>query len=97
MENDDRVEALRSVRLVDLVGADTPLELSPTGYRGSCIHHSDPTRSLYVSYSSEIFHCFNCGFGGDAIKWTMRRHGIDEQASIARLLRSSEPSTPPKP
>ncbi len=89
MDDDYRSAVLRSVSLVDIVGEATPLVPATQGYRGSCIHHPDPTLSLFVISSPAIFHCFACGAGGDAVTWTMRRYGVDEESALARLAGSS--------
>lgn len=89
MNDDYRSAVLRSVSLVDIVGEATPLVTAAQGYRGSCTYHPDPTLSLYVISSPAIFHCFACGAGGDAVTWTMRRYGVDEESALARLASSS--------
>lgn len=51
--------------------------------RGRCPEHFDQSRSLHVR--EDLYFCFACGRGGDVIRWTMSRHGLDEPSAIAHL------------
>lgn len=59
--------------LVALISETIPLLPDRGSFRGACPGHPDPTRGLYVSSSSAIFHCFSCGRGGGATEWIALR------------------------
>jgi len=53
--------------------------LSPAGknFKGSCPFHKEKTPSFIVSPDRQIWHCFGCGAGGDAISFLMRYENIE--------------------
>lgn len=70
----------------DIVGGTTVLQ--PDGadtdrYRGSCPWHPGTGRSLYVS--PEGWYCFDCGAGGDAAQWIVRRDGVGTDEATAAV------------
>lgn len=74
--------------LADLVAATTPLrpfDADGDRQRGSCPFHADPTDSFYVT--GRVWYCFACHCGGDAVRWIMRRDGVDRDEAIALLQR----------
>lgn len=51
---------------------------SGTEYHGyhSNKHGSDSETSFKVNQEKGVYHCFNCGEGGDAINWLMNNRGM---------------------
>ncbi len=70
-------EALDRVRqatdIVELVSQHVSLKKSGANYLGLCPFHQEKTPSFTVSPSKQIFHCFGCGAGGDAVGFVMRQ------------------------
>ena len=67
---EDVVDKIKSeVDIVDFISEYIHLKKSGTNYMGLCPFHSEKTPSFSVSPSKEIFHCFGCGEGGDAISF----------------------------
>ncbi|NPA33061.1 MAG: DNA primase [Aquificae bacterium] len=65
----DIEELRRELDIVDVISEYLPLERVGSNYRTNCPFHPDKTPSFYVSPSRQIFKCFGCGVGGDAIKF----------------------------
>ncbi len=62
---------LNHVDIVDLVWRYVSIKKSGTNYAGLCPFHSEKSPSFLVSPSKQIFKCFGCGAGGNAIKFIM--------------------------
>ncbi|KJS76796.1 MAG: hypothetical protein JL56_04595 [Desulfotomaculum sp. BICA1-6] len=76
------------VDLVQLINED--IDLTPKGneYVGwDSRHDSDSKTSLKVSPEVGLWHCFNCGEGGDCFSWLMNYRGFSFHEAL-RLLAS---------
>ncbi len=71
---DEALERVRSATdIVELVSQHVSLKKSGANYLGLCPFHQEKTPSFTVSPSKQIFHCFGCGAGGDAVGFVMRQ------------------------
>lgn len=52
---------------------------------GLCPFHSEKTPSFTVNEEKQIFHCFGCGEGGDAVTFLMKIHKITFREAMKRL------------
>ncbi len=62
-------ELRREIDIVEVISEHINLERVGSNYRANCPFHPDRTPSFYVSPAKQIFKCFGCGVGGDAIKF----------------------------
>jgi len=67
--NSNVEKVLSAIDIVALVGRYLPLKKAGTNYKGLCPFHSEKTPSFTVNPLKQIFHCFGCGRGGDAISF----------------------------
>ncbi|WPX09490.1 DNA primase [Anaerocellum danielii] len=65
-------QVLSKVDIVDVVSMYVPLKKVGANFRALCPFHQERTPSFYVSPAKQIFHCFGCGVGGNAIHFVMR-------------------------
>ncbi len=70
----DRV--IESVDVVDVISTYLQLRKSGANYVGLCPFHQEKTPSFSVSPSKQIFHCFGCGEGGNAIGFLMKYENL---------------------
>jgi len=77
----------RELDIVDVVSEYIHLERAGTSYRASCPFHPDRTPSFYVSPSRQIFKCFGCGVGGDAIKFVSLYENVSYGEAAVSLAR----------
>ncbi|MDE2484684.1 MAG: DNA primase [candidate division NC10 bacterium] len=75
---------LASTDIVQLVGKYLPLKSAGRYYKALCPFHSEKTPSFTVNPERQIFHCFGCGEGGDAIGFLMKQ----EHWSFPEAIRS---------
>lgn len=65
------LQVLQAVDIVDVVSGYVALVPKGKEMLGLCPFHNDRRPSMNVSPSKQIFKCFSCGAGGDAIKFVM--------------------------
>ncbi len=58
--------------IVDVVGQYVALKKKGRNFLGLCPFHQEKTPSFSVSPEKQIFKCFGCGAGGDALKFIQR-------------------------
>ena len=82
-EDRDRVRA--ATDLVQLV--QETVELKPRGqeFWGCCPFHGEKTPSFHIIPSTQVWHCFGCGEGGDVFTYVMRRENLSFPESIRYL------------
>ncbi len=71
--------------IVDVVGEYIELKKSGANFKANCPFHGEKTPSFVVSPSKQIFHCFGCGVGGDAIKFVMEYEKLSYPEAIEKL------------
>jgi DNA primase len=85
----ESIEALKSsIDIVDVIGNYLELKKAGANYKANCPFHGEKTPSFVVSPSKQIFHCFGCGVGGDAIKFVMDYEKLSYPETIEKLASS---------
>ncbi|GIP48207.1 DNA primase [Paenibacillus sp. J53TS2] len=67
---------LRQHDIVDTVSKHVHLTKQGKYMKGLCPFHSEKTPSFTVTPERQIFHCYGCGKGGNAIKFRMEIEGL---------------------
>lgn len=78
-------EVRRRVEIVSLVGQHVALKKRGRNYLGLCPFHSEKTPSFTVSPDKQIFYCFGCGEGGDAISFLMKMNRLTFPEAVREL------------
>ncbi|MDR2099352.1 MAG: DNA primase [Campylobacteraceae bacterium] len=79
------IETLKQrIDIVDIIGSYLELKRSGANFKAICPFHNDTTPSLHVSPSKQIYHCFACGAGGDAIKFIMEYEKLNYPEAIEK-------------
>ena len=73
----------------NVVSSYVTLKRAGSNYSAACPFHSEKTPSFVVFPSTQSFHCFGCGVGGDAISFVMRAENIDYVSAIKVLAQRS--------
>jgi DNA primase len=69
-------EILQRTDIVELIGAYLPLKAAGRTHKALCPFHTEKTPSFIVNPERQIFHCFGCGEGGDAITFLVKHEGL---------------------
>jgi DNA primase len=76
-----------SVRIDEVVDEFLTLKKRGVNLIGLCPFHNEKTPSFTVSPSRNIFKCFGCGRGGNAIQFLMEHEGISYPEAIRYLAK----------
>lgn len=87
-------EILRRTDIVELVGAHLPLRAAGRTHKGLCPFHTEKTPSFVVNPERQIFHCFGCGEGGDAITFLMKHERLGFMEAVRFLAERAGVSLP---
>jgi DNA primase len=71
--------------IVDVVSDYVTLQRRGVNYIGLCPFHNEKTPSFTVSSEKQIFKCFGCGVGGDAISFVSKIENLDYKESLEFL------------
>ena len=63
------------LNIVEVVSAYVPLSKKGGNYWGLCPFHHEKTPSFSVNEPRQIFHCFGCGKGGSAVRFSVKWGG----------------------
>ncbi len=82
-------QALETIKdridIVDLVSERVQLKRRGRNFVGLCPFHAEKTPSFTVSPEKQMFYCFGCGAGGDAITFWMKIENLDFSEAVKDL------------
>ncbi|NNL67251.1 MAG: DNA primase, partial [Myxococcales bacterium] len=85
---EETLQAIRDrVDLVDLIGRHVNLKKSGRNFTGLCPFHQEKTPSFNVNVERQIFHCFGCGEGGNAISFLIKHENLTFPEAARTLAR----------
>lgn len=82
-------ELLASVNIVDIISRYISVEKSGQNYQALCPFHDDRNPSLMISPTRQIFNCFVCHTGGNAIRFVQlyeKKTFIEAAQKIADIV-----------
>ncbi len=78
-------ELLSQVDIVDVISHYLPLKQVGRNFTALCPFHPEKTPSFVVSPEKQIFKCFGCGVGGNAITFVEKYEGISFLEAVRRV------------
>jgi DNA primase len=78
-------QILAATDIVDLIGRTVKLRRAGTNWLGLCPFHNEKTPSFNVRPSTNSYHCFGCGAGGNAFRFIMETEGLSFIEAVKRL------------
>jgi DNA primase len=86
MISQDSIEALKAqLDIVDVIGSYIEIKKAGANFKAPCPFHDEKSPSFVISPAKQIYHCFGCGAGGDAIKFTMEYEKLNYPEAIEKL------------
>ncbi|MGE4383207.1 MAG: DNA primase [Arcobacter sp.] len=80
------IENLKNqIDIVDIVSSFIELKKSGANFKACCPFHGEDTPSFTVSPTKQIYHCFGCSNGGDAIKFVMEYEKLTYPEAIEKI------------
>ena len=78
-------DLLTRVDIIEIIDSRTPLKRAGKNYSGLCPFHNEKTPSFSVSPDKQVYHCFGCGAGGNAISFLMDYDSLEFTDVIEQL------------
>jgi DNA primase len=95
--DDNKIEEIKSrVDIVELATQYLTLKKAGRNYLGLCPFHQEKTPSFTVNREKQIFYCFGCGEGGNAITFLMKIAGKTFPEAIKELAEKTGVILPPR-
>ncbi len=82
-------EVLAKTDIVEIIGERIHLKRAGRNFKALCPFHSEKTPSFIVSPERQIFKCFGCGIGGNAIKFLMEYEKMDFGEALRFLAKKA--------
>ena len=80
-------DVLAKTNIVDIIGHYTKLTEKDGLYYGNCPMHEDKKQSMVIYPDKQVYHCFDCGSGGNAVTFLMKQHGVTMDVAIEKLAK----------
>ena len=81
-------ELLDRCNIVDVISPYVRLKKSGANYLGLCPFHNEKTPSFTVSAEKQLYKCFGCGAGGNAIGFIMQIENLEFLDAVKKLADS---------
>ena len=87
-------EIKANIDIVEIISQYVALKRKGRNYFGLCPFHNEKSPSFSVSETKQIFHCFGCGAGGDAIGFLKKIENIEFKEALEILADKAHISLP---
>ncbi len=76
--------------IVDIIGSYIPLKRAGQNFKAACPFHHEKTPSFMVNPKKQIYHCFGCGVGGNAISFVMAQDHLSFPEAVRQLAQRAD-------
>lgn len=81
------IDAIQNLDIVDIIGKYVNLKKKGSNWTACCPLHNEKSPSFSVNPQKQIFKCFGCGKGGDAIKFVMEHEKLDFVEAVKQIAK----------
>ncbi|MFH1878577.1 MAG: DNA primase [Candidatus Omnitrophota bacterium] len=71
--------------IVEIISEHIPIKRTGRNYKACCPFHNEKTPSFVVSPDKQIYHCFGCGAGGNAMGFLMNYENLEFRDAVEIL------------
>ncbi len=82
-------QILDRVDIVEIISGYIPLKRAGRNFKANCPFHHEKTPSFMVNPDKQIYHCFGCGVGGNAVNFIMRQEKMEFPEAIEMLAKKT--------
>ena len=75
----------QQIDIIDVISNSIELRKSGANFKACCPFHGEATASFVISPTKQIYHCFGCGVGGDAIKFVQEYQKVSFQEAVEKI------------
>ncbi|CAA6819836.1 MAG: DNA primase (EC [uncultured Sulfurovum sp.] len=80
------VEQLKNnMDIVDIISNYIEVKKAGANFKANCPFHGEKTPSFVISPAKQIYHCFGCGVGGDAIKFVQEYEKLNYPEALEKI------------
>lgn len=75
--------------LISMIGRHTTLKRAGSEFKGCCPFHGEKSPSFYVNPQKNIYHCFGCSVGGNAISFLRDYENLTFMEAVDELSKQT--------
>jgi DNA primase len=80
--------------IVEVISGYIPLKRAGRNFKALCPFHNEKTSSFVVNPDKQIFRCFGCGVGGNALTFVMKHERMDFPEAVRFLAAKANIAIP---
>lgn len=80
--------------IAEIISGYIPLKRAGRNFKALCPFHHEKTPSFVVNPDKQIFHCFGCGVGGNAVSFVMRQESMEFPEALKMVAQKYGISVP---
>jgi DNA primase len=86
MIDNESVEQLKnSMDIVEIISNYIEVKKAGANFKANCPFHGEKTPSFVISPAKQIYHCFGCNVGGDAIKFVQEYEKLNYPEALEKI------------
>jgi len=74
-----------NIDIVDILSNYIEVKKAGANFKANCPFHGEKTPSFVISPVKQIYHCFGCGVGGDAIKFVQEYEKLNYPEALEKI------------
>jgi DNA primase len=74
-----------NIDIVDIISNYIEIKKAGANFKANCPFHGENTPSFVISPTKQIYHCFGCGVGGDAIQFVKEYEKLNYPEALEKI------------